>query len=157
MSTINGRACVANGTPVNKVFSDGKQVYGRNYIKNSNQTITINGDTQHYITIYGSLTNEYWTFSADVKYTLGTDASVFLSIYSADTKIVYNNASVPIVNGKIAWTFKPNDPAGVQLLMYASSGAWGTTPGKILEVRHRRLEKGSVVTPYSIAPEDVLK
>ena len=30
MATINGRACVANGKPVDKVFSDGKQVYNRN-------------------------------------------------------------------------------------------------------------------------------
>lgn len=32
MSTINGRACVVNGTPVDKVFSGGKQVYGRNLL-----------------------------------------------------------------------------------------------------------------------------
>lgn len=30
MPTINGRACVVNGTPVDKVFSNGQQVYGRN-------------------------------------------------------------------------------------------------------------------------------
>lgn len=29
---INGKACVANGTPVDKVFSNGKQVYGRNLL-----------------------------------------------------------------------------------------------------------------------------
>lgn len=32
MPTINGRACVVNGTPVDKVFSNGKQVYGRNLV-----------------------------------------------------------------------------------------------------------------------------
>jgi hypothetical protein len=30
MSTINGRACVVNGKAVDKVFSNGRQVYGRN-------------------------------------------------------------------------------------------------------------------------------
>lgn len=35
MTTINGKACVANGTPVDKVFSNGRQVYGRNYFLNS--------------------------------------------------------------------------------------------------------------------------
>ena len=30
MTTINGRACIVNGTPVDKVFSNGRQVYGRN-------------------------------------------------------------------------------------------------------------------------------
>lgn len=32
MPTINGKACVANGVPVDKVFSDGNQVYGRNLL-----------------------------------------------------------------------------------------------------------------------------
>ena len=35
MPTINGRACVVNGTPVDKVFSNGRQVYGRNLIMGS--------------------------------------------------------------------------------------------------------------------------
>ncbi|WP_396583380.1 DUF7013 family protein [Lactobacillus delbrueckii] len=35
MPTINGRACVVNGSPVDKVYSDGKQVYGRNFLKNT--------------------------------------------------------------------------------------------------------------------------
>ena len=35
MSTINGRACVVNGVPVDKVFSDGRQVYIRNLLANS--------------------------------------------------------------------------------------------------------------------------
>ncbi|MEN3092894.1 hypothetical protein [Lacticaseibacillus paracasei] len=35
MPTINGRACVVNGKPVDKVFSDGRQVYGRNFIRGS--------------------------------------------------------------------------------------------------------------------------
>ncbi|MCP8848930.1 hypothetical protein LOX61_00210 [Latilactobacillus curvatus] len=127
---------------------------GRNYIKNSNQTITINGDTQHYITIYGNLTNEYWTYSAEVKYVRGSDSSVFLAIYSADIRTGYNTASVPIVNGKISWTFKPNNPAGVRLLMYASSGAWETTTGKTLEISKQKLEKGNKATDWSPAPED---
>lgn len=35
MPTINGGACVVNGTPVDKVFSNGIQVYGRNLLSNS--------------------------------------------------------------------------------------------------------------------------
>lgn len=40
MPTINGRACVVNGTPVDKVFSNGKQVYGRNLLPGTNQGLT---------------------------------------------------------------------------------------------------------------------
>lgn len=32
MATINGKACVANGNTVDKVFSNGRQVYGRNIL-----------------------------------------------------------------------------------------------------------------------------
>ncbi len=35
MSTINGKVCVVNGVAVDKVFSNGKQVYGRNMIADS--------------------------------------------------------------------------------------------------------------------------
>lgn len=42
MPTINGKACVINGTPVDKVFSNGNQVYGRNLvIGTSNELKTI--------------------------------------------------------------------------------------------------------------------
>ena len=36
MTTINGRACVVNGKPVDKVFSNGKQVCGRNLLLDTN-------------------------------------------------------------------------------------------------------------------------
>ena len=35
MPTINGKVCVVNGVPVDKVFSNGKQVYGRNLLLDS--------------------------------------------------------------------------------------------------------------------------
>lgn len=45
MSTINGGACVVNGTPVDKVFSNGVQVYGRNLITGSyNSTWSYNNN-----------------------------------------------------------------------------------------------------------------
>ena len=49
MPTINGRVCVVNGTPVDKVFSNGQQVYGRNLLISTSSSST-NGQT----TIHGS-------------------------------------------------------------------------------------------------------
>lgn len=44
MPTINGRACVVNGKQVDKVFSDGRQVYGRNLVTGtSNELTTVTG------------------------------------------------------------------------------------------------------------------
>jgi len=50
MTTINGRACVAGGTPVDKVFSNGIQVYGRNLFRGypTNNKIRINKDNNYY-------------------------------------------------------------------------------------------------------------
>ena len=47
MSTINGNVCVVNGVAVDKVFSDGKQVYGRNYYQQNRpaQVITLPNST----------------------------------------------------------------------------------------------------------------
>lgn len=41
MPTINGRACVVNGTPVDKVFSNGRQVYGRNLVSGTGLEYTM--------------------------------------------------------------------------------------------------------------------
>ena len=35
MPTINGQACIVNGKPVDKVFSNGIQVYGKNLLTDS--------------------------------------------------------------------------------------------------------------------------
>ena len=40
MPTINGRVCVVNGKPVDKVFSNGVQVYGRNLLLNTSNSAT---------------------------------------------------------------------------------------------------------------------
>ena len=61
MPTINGKVCVVDGVAIDKVFSDGKQVYGRNLLKgtakfefplNSNggtKTVQKYDDTTNYI------------------------------------------------------------------------------------------------------------
>jgi hypothetical protein len=98
MPTINGRACVANGNPVDKVFSDGKQVYGRNLVSGTNQEYvmgfgipnTVWQDGYAYLklptTIYSDeilpqLPHEFWyTLTQGVTYTqtiwFETDATV---------------------------------------------------------------------------------
>lgn len=61
MPTINGKACVVNGTPVDKVFSDGRKVYGRNLLLGTSdskgQAVVFSGDDTDSIrtTINGSI------------------------------------------------------------------------------------------------------
>lgn len=62
MPTINGRACVVNGTPVDKVFSNGKQVYGRNLLINTSSSS--NGKTM----IPGAGTDIYGAYTRTDSY-----------------------------------------------------------------------------------------
>lgn len=55
MTTINDRACVANGTPVDKVFSDGKQVYGRNLLLDTH----LNNLPQYWTVIVGAVSGTF--------------------------------------------------------------------------------------------------
>ena len=68
MPTINGRACVVNGTPVDKVFSNGRQIYGRNLLINTaklnDSTVCLDNlsntsDTYLGLNVYQ--TNTQWT------------------------------------------------------------------------------------------------
>lgn len=41
MPTINGKACVVDGMPVDKVYSNGRQIYGRNLIAGSESPVMV--------------------------------------------------------------------------------------------------------------------
>lgn len=81
MTTINGKACVVNGTPVDKVFSNGKQIYGRNLLTGTGQPISITGtNTANQWTYNYSLVNGYNVSSLALafgtQFTLSFDWSV---------------------------------------------------------------------------------
>ena len=87
MPTINGKACVINGTPVDKVFSNGKQVYGRNLLINTSSSAT-NGKTSMQGSgpaIFGvySRTNSYEQVIAN--YDPGDGKEFFYRFISPDT------------------------------------------------------------------------
>lgn len=202
MSTINGRACVANGTPVDKVFSNSRQVYGRNLLLDSqNQTqngawfTKNNGWTPEQGTYLGSnifRTNSPWSNARysykdlldrgvinttdDFTYcvyfrVVGEDPAEMsysnIYFYSSETT---KHSSIPLQLTSLKegqWTrvvvpFKFNgakyDPTkdynnAIRLEMTAAPKVAGAR----YEFAAPKLEKGLVATPYSIAPEDVLK
>jgi len=163
MSTINGNVCVVNGTPVDKVFSNGKQVYGRNLISGSYDSswsyTAWNGTVEkvtmdsgevalHVIDNGGGgfwehidLPSGTYTISLEVKGTgtmnqLGwehiSDASMDLT---SDWKRVSRTGSI-------------NSNNWYAFVFYGKMDAY---------VRLPKIEQGSVATPWTPAPEDVLK
>jgi len=161
MSTINEKVCVVDGTPVDKVFSDGKQVYGRNLLTNTSSDLIVDDSSNtsrgwKYADLYNDLiAGSIYTFSSDVS-VLGTATSIDVRSYNPTTEIadIDSYTTFPIVEGKISGLVKPKD-GYTDLLVY--SGNSGNTHGNKVTFHHRKLEKGSVATPYSPAPEDVLK
>lgn len=82
MPTINGRACVVNGTPVEKVFSNGKQVYGRNLTLGTAKAFTMTGNN------YVNNSGDMYSLSSTIK--KGTTITVAFDIKSTNATGVYN-------------------------------------------------------------------
>lgn len=144
MSTINGKACVVNGTPVDKVFSDGKQVYGRNYF-------SVSGFTANKY-MYASIDYYDLQLLPNTKYTISTN-NVGIPNQGYANIFVGNKGFTPStpVNGVIV--NKPQtvttDSTGV-LTIAARDYSLADGKDKI------KVEMGSVETDWTPAPEDIL-
>lgn len=202
MSTINGNVCVVDGVAVDKVFSNGKQVYGRNLLLDSKTQMRKpswfwknTGWIEDWGTYLGSnifRTNSPWS---NAKYSYKdlldrgvintTDDftySVYFRVVGEDpagmsyANIMFFSATTTKNNfipmqltslkegqwARVVISFKfkdfEYDPTkdydySIRLEMTASP----KVAGAHYEFGAPKLEKGSVATPYSIAPEDLLK
>lgn len=169
MSTINGRACVVNGTPVDKVFSNGNQVYGRNLISGS------------YDFSFGGITNN--TGGTIQKVTMDSGEIALHVIGTSNSSGFYKWFNFPITGkyvvsvevkgtgivNRLGWE-NWEDPE--QMASMTPTSDWqrvsrttsfnskryafdfyGTMD---VYVRFLKLEKGTIATPWSPAPEDVM-
>lgn len=169
MPTINGRACVVNGTPVDKVFSNGKQVYGRNLILGTGNNLSVTGtNTSNQVIYKYLLTNRYNVSSLasrfGTQFTLSFDWSVSGSSPSGKFHAQWDNVpwglgldpavtvSKSNTSGHVSGTFSVStDSKNVSNRMgFRLDNFVGT-----LTISNMKLEKGSVATPWTPAPEDV--
>ncbi|AYG22339.1 hypothetical protein B9J76_16065 [Lacticaseibacillus paracasei] len=179
MPTINGRACVVNGTPVDKVFSDGRQVYGRNLYLNSKgivEWLAGNGNVRatvepfdsttkmwHFVAPQGSgsLNGIYFYGYANNKLPNTTDWS-----YSADVKgtgkpvkfgieVGDNNPTVGTIGSewsRICQTGHLDNVNVKTIVMYFDINS---SPLDVY-IKLPKLEISSIPTPWTPAPEDVM-
>jgi hypothetical protein len=163
MSTINGKACVANGTPVDKVFSNGKQVYGRNLLTGTSnaQDYTVSGSlwatgsqskNGKNISIPGTPGASY-TYSAIVR-SATFDCFAELQFFNSNKKVIsivsstaktdtglrYVSGVAPVGTAFLYINMVLNHPPNSQTLVFNSE----------------KLELGTIVTPWTPAPEDVM-
>lgn len=193
MPTINGRACVVNGTPVDKVFSNGRQVYGRNLLQG---TGTASGDVaggngtfiQGAFNGYDAVkTNvQFQERYIDLKSALGRINAqagdwVTISVYvKADKQIdtgrlcVYRalgNVDASTNDGALNYIQMSDKPITTQWQQYSWSFQINNVSlqRQITRVEYYpstgdnwiywagwMLEEGSVATPWTPAPEDVM-
>lgn len=182
MPTINGKACVVNGAPVDRVFSNGRQVYGRNLLLgtrdfsgdwlNLGTYFTKTGDTYNGLSIaetnddwsglaqyYPVKQGETYTFSLFARYTSGTGTSYFYTGLNTDPENGHKNAQVD------PWNLKCSLDENWKKYSITFTA---TTDGYIkprmersdnntntLQVCGFMLEKETVAHPWTPAPEDV--
>jgi len=164
MSTINGNVCVANGTPVDKVFSNGKQVYGRNLLTGtSNQVVqATDWNMQAAKLNYGKSLGSDLCASVminnadgDSSFLSHGSANIYINTYdksgndltsAAGNNIGYNTNGLSQCHVSI-----DDNTASVQVHIYTN---WMNANAYYSCLK---LEKGTTPTPWTPAPEDVLK
>lgn len=143
MPTINGRACVVNGTPVDKVYSNGRQVYGRNLfsVRDWNAKPYLTLISVPYMNIQLEPNTEY-TLTTNIGITPDGWCDVF---FFKDDEII--SSSTNGVNSSSGRTLTTSSTGNVKVGLRNHSVSDGTNWIK--------LEKGSIATPWTPAPEDL--
>ena len=173
MADITHGTWIKDGKAVDKVFSDGRQVYGRNLVSGTgNHTVTGTGPsyafdylsnetTDDLLTLFKGLEGQTVTVSVDYEYS-GFIAGSFNNRLGWEIHLIGDTA--PHVG---PWYYPANDSGSGRIfstfvvpknitsiggdLGYIQFSGSGTGT-----LSHLKLEKGSVATPWTPAPEDVM-
>jgi len=167
MSTINGKACVVNGTPVDKVFSNGKQVYGQNLFATSSSVsgyVDASGNGIYMTTKYGVLASDYVSvvgynrlvYQSWVDWTDDRNVAqdwIGWAFFDNDKKLVggrtASNGDAHTV-GDTAYNARYIDvPEGAAFIRISARWLDG------VDAKYK-LEAGNVATAWTPAPEDVV-
>ncbi|AWZ43146.1 hypothetical protein CW750_08525 [Latilactobacillus sakei] len=164
MSTINGKVCVVDGIPVDKVFSDGRQVYGRNLISGSYDSSWSfaghGGATIQKVTMDSGevalhvISNDYGGFWEHTDLPSGTYTISFeVKGTGALKKLGWDGMSDAGMALTSDWQ-RVSRTGSIDSNMWYAFVFYGTMDAY---VRLLKIEQGSVATPWTPAPEDVLK
>lgn len=169
MSTINGKACVVNGMPVDKVFSDGRQVYGRNMLLNSDQQFTASGGG--FVATTFNLNAIFDKYGTDQVYTISYDLSSkdpskssWIQAYPFPGKTPQNKYSFPYVKHqgitttpqRFSMTFKPtlvDETIAQTILVFYGEYDFGNIP-IVNRIKVALGNEGNIA--WTPAPEDVI-
>ncbi|WP_203663561.1 hypothetical protein [Lacticaseibacillus sp. 53-4] len=160
MPTINGKACVVNGTPVDKVFSNGRQIYGRNLLTNLSYNWTrgwinsapIGEPPPFYVANSRIRTLQTIPVSSNSPYTISISDTLFrFSWLESDSNgnVIY--VAPWITSANYTLTTKSTTTQLYIVVSYKTDTVLDTS-----NLPKIKLERGSVAIPWSPAPEDVM-
>ena len=164
MPIINGKVCVVNGKPVDKVYSNGIQVYGRNlwirsravkgFLNFDNSGNINKPDSENLVSDFISVdANQTYIYSTDVVITI---AQGYNATWDAYQFFDSNKAPLGGRNTQVGQNVALGTPQHTYLVIKAPVGASFIRIGsRYLEHGTAKLQKGSVATPWTPAPEDV--
>ena len=155
MPIINDRACVVNGAPVDKVFSNGRQVYGRNLVTGTSNELT---------TVTGSVWGNSPTVTASGTYGAG---KYYASAYIENTTPVEINIFVHVNGhvGNFGGNIIPAGQSGVSSYVFdileGQSLDWvhvgfSNMQTESYTYKYKEMMVTRTPSPWSPAPEDIL-
>lgn len=176
MPTINGRVCVVNGMAVDKVFSNGKQVYGRNYYRQNTPVEVIkiptstykpsftrpNADSPNGFMLVGAndgtgtvrfnnviTGNGSWTVSFWMRRPVA--AAQYLTLDACDLSPVKLITSADSTWRKYIYTVNVTNYDDMHNFVDFSNISWS-----YFQIKDFKVEQGNKATDWSPAPEDVM-
>lgn len=163
MSIINGKACVVDNTPVDKVYSNGVQVYGRNLLTGTSnvQDYTFSGSGY----AHGSQSNngntksipvtpgKYYTYSVIVKSTT-FNCYAEIQLFDNNNKWIaeFVSSSGTGIGMRETTGIAPENAAFMTAHMVFKNAPDLQT----MVFNSEKLEQGTTATPWTPAPEDVI-
>lgn len=131
---------VTTGTPI--AISFDYAIRGTNLLTTTELHVAANSNNWNYQIAYNRLEfGNTYTFSADVSVVDGKATSVAIIGYDPVNKVSKKGENVKIENGRVEYTFTPQDKETTQLLVYA--GLVGSTAGIDVTYSNMRLEIGT--------------
>lgn len=177
MTTINGRACVVNSAPVDKIFSNGSQVYGRNLLKNTasfvgwNKKGSVAFEPSSTNGIKSSMTQYAWaspvaafeakageTYSISIRFWSDSKSIFSAAIYmkkSSDSNLGAKWMGADNAENT-AKTITTSFKASEDETLYFTFESGTDIPDGGLFTEQWKIEKNSSSTPWTLAPEDVM-
>lgn len=171
MAIINGKALVKDGKAVDKVFSNGRQVYGRNLLKGTRtpNSLTGNNTLNQVVPLYyfGNGKNvqnqnlsvgDTLTYEFDWEVSNPTSGLFYVQLNGTNWQKLSQNISITSENhsghSKLSFVVDAGFLAGVATGTRLRADYLPTN--SVLTISNVKLTKDSTATPWTPAPEDYI-